>query len=145
MSFDRLAENTARRVGNRLTRRSFIGRVALAVSAVGAGGLASGTAPALAAGCPCRVCGDSTSCNGSFGHPCPSFTCPGGAWYMCTQYCGTKHLTKFQDCMLKHNCHTYCGRDGRPGCYYQTPYGSCGGRSRVWCRSVTCHNSTECW
>ena len=63
---------------------------------------------------------------------------------MCTTYCGTSHLTKFQDCMLKHSCHTYCGKDHRPGCYYRTPYGSCGGRSTVWCRSVTCVKSNQC-
>jgi hypothetical protein len=144
MSFDHLVEKTARRAGNRITRRSFIGRVALAMSAVGAGGLAFSPAPALAAGCPCRVCGDSTACGGSFGHPCPSFTCAGGAWYMCTSYCGTSKLTKFQDCMLEHSCHTYCGTDHRPGCYYQTPYGACGGRDMVWCRSVTCVRSSQC-
>jgi hypothetical protein len=144
MSFDHFAESTARRAGNRITRRSFIGRLALAISAAGAGSLAFRSAPALAIDCPCRVCGDSTACGGSFGHPCPSFTCAGGAWYMCTTYCGTKHLTKFQDCMLKHSCHTYCGKDHRPGCYYRTPYGSCGGRSTVWCRSVTCVTSSQC-
>jgi hypothetical protein len=144
MSFDHFAESAARRAGNRITRRSFIGRLALAISAAGAGSLAFRTAPALAIDCPCRVCGDSTSCGGSFGHPCPSFTCAGGAWYMCTTYCGTSHLTKFQDCMLKHSCHTYCGKDHRPGCYYRSPYGSCGGRSTVWCRSVTCVKSNQC-
>jgi hypothetical protein len=144
MSFDQLAEKAARRAGSRLTRRSFFGRVALAVTAIGAGGLAFSPSAALASGCPCRVCGDSTACGGSFGHPCPSFTCPGGAWYMCTSYCGEYHLTKFQDCMLEHNCRTYCGVDHRPGCYYQTPYGACGGRDRVWCRSVTCVRSTQC-
>jgi hypothetical protein len=144
MSFDHFAESAARRAGNRITRRSFIGRLALAISAAGAGSLAFRSAPALAIDCPCRVCGDSTSCGGSFGHPCPSFTCAGGAWYMCTTYCGTSHLTKFQDCMLKHSCHTYCGKDHRPGCYYRTPYGSCGGRSTVWCRSVTCVKSNQC-
>jgi len=144
MSFDHFAESAARRAGNRITRRSFIGRLALAISAAGAGSLAFRSAPALAIDCPCRVCGDSTSCGGSFGHPCPSFTCAGGAWYMCTTYCGTSHLTKFQDCMLKHSCHTYCGQDHRPGCYYRTPYGSCGGRSTVWCRSVTCVKSNQC-
>jgi hypothetical protein len=144
MSFDHLFESTARRAGNRITRRSFIGRVALAISGVGAGSLAFKSAPALAAGCPCRICGHSTSCGGSYGHPCPGFTCAGGAWYMCTTYCGTRHLTKFQDCMLKHSCRTYCGKDHRPGCYYQTPYGACGGRSKVWCRSVTCIRSTQC-
>jgi hypothetical protein len=144
MSFDHFAESAARRAGNRITRRSFIGRLALAISAAGAGSLAFRSAPALAIDCPCRVCGDSTACGGSFGHPCPSFTCAGGAWYMCTTYCGTSHLTKFQDCMLKHSCHTYCGRDHRPGCYYRTPYGSCGGRSTVWCRSVTCVKSNQC-
>jgi hypothetical protein len=144
MSFDHFAESAARRAGNRITRRSFIGRLALAISAAGAGSLAFRSAPALAIDCPCRVCGDSTACGGSFGHPCPSFTCAGGAWYMCTTYCGTSHLTKFQDCMLKHSCHTYCGKDHRPGCYYRTPYGSCGGRSTVWCRSVTCVKSNQC-
>jgi hypothetical protein len=144
MSFDHFAESAARRAGNRITRRSFIGRLALAISAAGAGSLAFRSAPALAIDCPCRVCGDSTSCGGSFGHPCPSFTCAGGAWYMCTTYCGTSHLTKFQDCMLKHSCHTYCGKDHRPGCYYRSPYGSCGGRSTVWCRSVTCVKSNQC-
>ena len=144
MSFDHIAESAARRAGNRITRRSFIGRLALAISAAGAGSLAFRSAPALAIDCPCRVCGDSTACGGSFGHPCPSFTCAGGAWYMCTTYCGTSHLTKFQDCMLKHSCHTYCGKDHRPGCYYRTPYGSCGGRSTVWCRSVTCVKSNQC-
>jgi hypothetical protein len=144
MSFDHFAETTARRVGNRITRRSFIGRLALTISAAGAGSLAFRSASALAIDCPCRVCGDSTSCGGSFGNPCPSFTCAGGAWYLCTTYCGTSRLTKFQDCMLKHSCHTYCGPDHRPGCYYHTPYGSCGGRSTVWCRSVTCVESKQC-
>ncbi len=144
MSFDHLVEKTTRRAGNRITRRSFIGRVALAMSAVGVGGLGFSPAPALAVDCPCRTCGDSTACGGSFGNPCPSFTCAGGAWYMCTSYCGTSKLTKFQDCMLKHSCHTYCGKDGMPGCYYQSPYGSCGGRDTVWCRSVTCIRSSKC-
>jgi hypothetical protein len=144
MSFDRVFEKVAKRTGNRLTRRSFVGRVALAMSAVGVGGLAATPAPALAIECPCRICGDSTSCGGSFGNPCPTFTCAGGSWYLCTSYCGTTKLTRFRDCMLKHSCRTYCGKDHRPGCYYISPYGSCGGRDKVWCRSVTCIKSTKC-
>src|SRR5712691_3356333 len=140
MSFDQLFENTTRRVGNRLTRRSFVGRVALAMSAVGAGGLASTPSRALAAARSCggcSNCGDSTTCGCTPCHGCPSNTCPGGAWYLCTSHCPCSTLTKYQDCISNGTCSFYCGCDGRPGCYYTTPYGACGGRTKVHCRSIT--------
>jgi hypothetical protein len=144
MSFDKLAEKTARYLGSRVTRRSFIGRTAVALAVVGAGGIAFEPSPALASDCPCKVCGDSTSCGGSYHHPCPMGTCAGGAWYVCTSICSGKSYTKFQDCITTSDCHIYCGRDHRPGCYYTTPYGACGGRTTVWCRSVTCTSSGSC-
>jgi hypothetical protein len=144
ISFDQLVENTTRRVANRITRRSFIGRAALATSAVGAGGLAfkSSYAPASNA-YPCRVCCDSTTCGCTPCHGCPSGTCAGGSWYECTSHCPTGYYTRYRDC-LSGNCSTYCGCDGRPGCYYNTPYGSCGGHTKVWCRSITCLGPAPC-
>lgn len=144
MSFDKLFENATRRVGGSVTRRSFLGRTALAATAVGVGGLGFQPAQALPASCPCSVCGDTTSCGGSFGHGCPSGTCPGGSWYMCTSFCAKYFYTRYRDCMTTSNCKVYCGSDGRPGCYYTTPYGACGGRTTVWCRAVTCLGPAPC-
>lgn len=142
MSADQLFEKTARRFGNRITRRSFIGRTALGMSAVGVGGL--GFTPAVpTTSCGCAHCGDSTSCGGSYCHGCPSGTCAGGSWYMCTSLCQNQYYTRYQDC-ISGNCRKYCGSDGMPGCYYPTPYGSCGGSKTVYCRSVTCLGPANC-
>lgn len=142
MSLDLLAERTTRRFGNIVTRRSFLGRTAAAITVVGGGGLvvggtASGATPALPASCNgCSNCGDSATCSCRIGAGCPSGTCGGGSWYMCTSTC-VGAFTRYQDC-LSGTCSPYCGCQGRPGCYYTTPYGSCGGTSRVYCRSITC-------
>jgi hypothetical protein len=143
MSLDQMFENTTRHVGNRVTRRSFMGRMALAMGAVGVGGLAFAPSPSLATECGCSVCGDTTSCGGSRGHSCPGGTCAGGSWYMCTSFCAKFYYTRYQDCMSS-NCSPYCGSDGRPGCYYHTPYGSCGGSTTVWCRAITCLGPAPC-
>lgn len=144
MSFDGLFEKTARHVGTRVTRRSILGRTAATLTTIGVGGLGFSPSSALAAdSCGCRICGDSTSCGGSFGHNCPRGTCPGGAWYGCTTFCGN-NVTVYRDCMPTGSCGFYCGKDGRPGCYYSTPYGSCGGRTLVWCRAVYCVGPDNC-
>ena len=144
MSFDEIVEKAARRVGSRVTRRSFLGRTAATLTTIGVGGLGFSPSPAYAASCPCSNCGHSTSCGGSFGNGCPSGTCPGGAWYGCTSFCGGDYLTRYRDCMPSNGCKTYCGGDGRPGCYYQTPYGACGGSEVVYCRAVTCVGPSPC-
>lgn len=144
MSADQLFEKTARFCGNRITRRSFIGRVALGMSAVGAGGLGFTPSAVPDTSCGCANCGDSSSCGGSFCHGCPSGTCAGGSWYMCTSTCRPNYYTRFQDCMPTRGCSKYCGRDGRPGCYYATPYGACGGKTVVYCRAVTCLGPAPC-
>jgi hypothetical protein len=147
MSADQLFEKTTRLFGNRVTRRSFIGRVAVGMSAVGAGGLGfmPSAAAAPATKCGCSNCGDSSSCGGSYCHGCPSGTCAGGSWYMCTSICRPSYYTRYQDCIkAASNCRKYCGKDGRAGCYYTTPYGSCGGHSTVYCRAVTCLGPASC-
>jgi hypothetical protein len=146
MSFDKLFENATRRVGNRITRRSFMGRMALATSAVGVGGLAVKPSPQVSnCGHPCSNTGcDSTTCGCTTCHGCPSGTCAGGAWYMCTSICNTGYYTRYLDCLTSSTCRTYCGCDGRPGCYFSTPYGSCSGHSKVYCRSITCLGPAPC-
>jgi hypothetical protein len=137
MSLDELAETATRRFGNIITRRSLLGRTALAITVVGAGGLAAEASPALAAGCNgCSNCGDSATCGCNVGDGCPGGTCAGGAWLMCSSLCIFSY-TRYQDCLSK-TCTPYCNCQGRPGCYYTTPYGSCRGTSRVYCRSITC-------
>jgi hypothetical protein len=149
MSADQLFEKTTRLLGNRISRRSFIGRVALGMSAVGVGGL--GFAPAAVAvpntTCGCPNCGvGSTTCGCTTCHGCPSGTCAGGSWYMCSpNICAPNYYVRYRDCIKSaSNCNHYCGCDGRPGCQYNTPYGSCGGHVRTYCRAVTCLGPATC-
>ena len=150
MSADQMFERATRLFGDRIPRRTFIGRIALGMTAVGAGGLGfASAAPAVTKTCGagCTKCdGDSTTCGGTTCHGCPSGTCAGGSWYMCSPtICAPNFLVRYRDCIkAASNCNAYCGSDHRPGCHFDTPYGSCGGHTRVYCRSITCLGPGSC-
>lgn len=135
VSFDGVAETTARRAANGLSRRSLLGRVGIGLAAIGAGslGVAAREARASTLSCGCAVCGNSTSCGVG---ACPAGSCNCGAWYMCECSSGTR-LRSYQDCCS--SCPTAgCGADGRPTCLYSAPYGTCSGYTKVKCRVITC-------
>lgn len=145
MTLDALMEATSRRVANSVTRRSFFGRTAAAVAVAGAGDLAFDAPSALAASCcGCRTCGHSTTCKNA-GNFCPSGTCNSGSWYICNvAACGHRYTQAFTDCAGACGGGCYCGSDGRPGCFYQPPYGTCGGHSHVYCRKIHCIGPATC-
>jgi hypothetical protein len=142
MSIDSLGEQVTRRVANRISRRSLMGRLGAGVVALGAGqvGLVAAQSSRAYAdstipdSCPCSTCGESTTCSGS--GSCPSGTCNAGSWYVCS--CGGPALKQYTDCAASCSGGHYCGSDGRPGCYYSTEYGTCGGHSLTYCRAISC-------
>jgi hypothetical protein len=141
MSIDEISEKIARRTANRFSRRSFIGRVGTTIAVAGAGSLGIHVPMAAAAGCcGCAHCGFSSVCTEG-GGSCPSGTCQCGSWYIC-QNCqpGAPTLKKFTDCCSACGGGCFCGADGYPHCFYNPPYGACGGYSKVRCRTIDCTN-----
>ena len=137
MSIDSVTESVTRQFGNRFSRRSFLGRVGTGLAAIGGGALAIDTGVAfasVASCCGCSLCGASTTCGTS---DCPSGTCACGQWWMC-QCSGGSTLKRYRDCCAACSGGCSCGSDGRPRCLYPPPYGSCGGYTKVKCRSISC-------
>ena len=133
MSIDELSETATRKFAYRFTRRGLVGRLGVALTAIGASELGFDVSVARAGGCPCSVCdGYSTSC----GAGCPSGTCSCGSWLTCE--CSTR-MKQWTDCCTN-SCSQYCGSDGRPGCYYTHEYGSCA--NTIYCRVSQCTNLT---
>lgn len=129
-------ERIGRSLANSISRRSFFGRLGAAIVVIGGGSLGLGTKPAGAevqACCGCSTCGFSTSCGTS---DCPAGTCNCGSWYICE--CVGSALRRYRDCCASCSGGCSCESDGRPGCYYSPPYGSCGGYTKVKCRAITC-------
>ena len=110
MSADQLFEKTARLYGSRVSRRSFVGRIALGVTAMGR---RPGIRPLGNTRYQLRLQGLRRQ------HivrrlvlpRLPLGTCAGGSWYMCTGACRPDYYTRFQDCMPTHGCSKYCGKD----------------------------------
>lgn len=137
MSIDEVSEHVARRLGNRQSRKGFLGRLGGALVAVG--GTSAGLAPTAfgriqGSCCGCAPCGYSTTC----GTTCPGGTSPCGSWYMCE--CVGSRLAQYQDCCGGCGGGCSCGGDGKPSCYYDAPYQS--GFQLVNCRAISCTQIT---
>lgn len=132
MTLDVATEVLSRRIAQRVTRRSLLGRAGAALAVAGAGIAVEAPVAVASCGCGCSTCdGYSTSCGAG---SCPSGTCSCGSWYLCT--CSSR-LKRYQDCCSS-SCSCYCGSDGRVGCYFTHEYGSCA--SKIKCRALACTN-----
>jgi hypothetical protein len=118
-TIDRLISSTSVKAANRLTRRSFIGRLGIGAAALGTGGLV-GIPQATAAGASPSFCaGESVTCNILYGkNGCAGGLCNDGSWCVGPGNCDYVECgaTRWHDC---------CIRSSQCGCHYVSGYPSC--------------------
>jgi hypothetical protein len=141
MTIDTVTESMSRRLGTRLSRRSFFGRLGAGLALAGGGSLALRTGVAFGeefACCGCATCGYSSTCQ-TEGGACPSGTCACGSWLLCN-CTGTRGMVmrRYRDCCAACTGGCFCGWDNKPRCYYPAPYATCNGHNKVRCRSIFC-------
>lgn len=139
-AIDRLIDRAAVRSANRFSRRSFVGRVAGATTALATAGLAIKVPSAMAV-CP----GTTITCNNLYGfNHCSENTCYDGSWVVppgscdAVQQCGGRY-TRWRDCCAPSSCGCHTAY-GWPSCCSSCIYngGGCNGYPVVRCRFWTC-------
>jgi hypothetical protein len=139
-AIDVFVDKAAIKAANHFTRRSFIGRVAGATTAVATAGLAVDVPDAMA------VCsGMSVTCNVLYGfNHCSENTCYDGSWVVPPGHCDHvsqcgSHRTRWRDCCAPPSCTSHWV-SGYRSCHYNCIYngGGCNGYPRVRCRFWAC-------
>lgn len=140
MTLESVGEFASRAVANRYPRKTFLGKLAGATVAFGAGSALYSTDARAdhQLPCGCASCGNSVSCSyfGASGSSCPAGTCACGFWYVCSGCSG--RYKKIEDCCASCTDGCRCSSTGFPICCYSAPYGSCSGWDHVKCRLMYC-------
>lgn len=146
LDVDKSVMSLSMKLGNRVTRKSFLGRLA-----IGVGVLTGGAAGAVAFPRSAEATHEWVSIQCLY-HPdiytngCPSPYCTGGSWFNCGTNCGTRMKEWFDCCYACSNCHTHPDPSDPNGQGYSccwTGYCASGcGSNRVVCRYYRCTNFT---
>ena len=155
-SLETLSEEIARGFAQRVSRRSFLGRLGkgMIAASLGAGGAAILAEDAFAHACNCERCDCSIGCAALPGHnsnSCPPGTCTCGCWCVSGESCPA--FREWCDCCggdycNPHGCRCVTGTDGctRPSCCHHKEWpGGCGSSSwHIACRRSQCVSAGQC-
>lgn len=148
LDIDKSVMSLSMKLGNRVTRKSFIGRMA-----IGVGALTGGAAGALAFPKTADATHNEYSIQCTY-HPdiwtngCPSPYCTGGSWFICggIANCSPRLTEWFDCCYACSTCHTHPdpsdpNGEGSSCCSYGYCSSGCGS-NKVVCRFHRCSNFT---